>query len=124
MPADRLPSDYNQNGYKHILNKIYGRELFDLSLILKRVEQFCDLYGIDFQIIPEHNAYMFKFIKKSTFSVYRLTFSCCWLERNQELLQDILIEKLKKRFVLIRGDEENIKPTINYNKIKPYYKDK
>ena len=107
----------DQNSYKHILNKVYGREPFDLSLNLKRIEQFCDLYGIDFRIIPDPKVYTFKFIKKSTFSVYRVAFNCLWSEMNQELLQDMLIEKLKRRFILIRDKKENIKPVTKYNEM-------
>ena len=108
------------NSYKDIINKIYGSEPFDLSLKLKRLEQFCDLYGIDFQIIPyskQHDVYIFKFIKKPTFDVYYDAFNCRWSERNEELLQDMLIEKLKKRFRLIRGKEVTIKPVTNYNEM-------
>ena len=101
--------------YKDITNKIYGREPFDLSLNLKRLEQFCDLYGIDFQIIPNlkpHDTYTFKFINELTSDVYCKTVDCRWSERNQELLQDVLIERLKIKFRLIRGNE-----VIKYNKM-------
>ena len=33
-----------QNDYKHILNKIYGRELFDLSLNLKTVTKYNEMF--------------------------------------------------------------------------------
>ena len=101
--------------HKDITNKIYGSEPFDLSLKLKRLEQFCDLYGIDFRIIPNskpQDTYTFKFINKLTLDVYRKTFDCRWSERNQELLQDVLIERLKIKFRLIRGNE-----VIKYNKM-------
>ena len=38
------------SSYKDVLNKNYGRAPFGLPLNLKRLEQFCDLYGIDFHI--------------------------------------------------------------------------
>ena len=53
--------------HKDVLNKIYGRAPFGLSLNLKRLEQFCDLYGIDLQIMPNrepHDKYIFEFISK------------------------------------------------------------
>lgn len=109
-----------QSSHKDIINKIYGSEPFDLPLKLKRLEQFCDLYGIDFQIIPyskQHDAYTFKFINKLTLDVYCNTFNYRWSERNQELLQDMLIEKLKIKFGLTRGKEVTIKPVTNYNEM-------